>query len=300
MSILNLNNNSFFSPSRVGELDSFLDRINLLFGQGEKIFDLGAQSTAPFAPIFSAEEELLRFEKTLFPFLKSNKMPKGITFSIDTFRSDVFLEVYREIRKNHKEKDLEIIWNDVSGVLTEEIFSILKDSCPDIRYVLMHSGRSKKEDLYHNKVNKEESDITENIIYFFLKNIKKLRDEISLNDERLIVDYGYSFNKTIPQTQLLIRKTSNVTKRILKEAPGDYSFLFGLSQKTCLRGEYSKNIKKEDLPFYVEKADMFQFALLLKIINEMKEKNQMIFRLHHFHHFLFLKEYKTLFLDSDC
>ncbi|MBR1419047.1 MAG: dihydropteroate synthase, partial [Synergistaceae bacterium] len=59
MGIINLNNNSFYEPSRV-KLDNLIEVVSKMIDDGAEIIDLGAESTRPGAEPLSCDDELDR------------------------------------------------------------------------------------------------------------------------------------------------------------------------------------------------------------------------------------------------
>lgn len=92
MGILNLNNDSFFEPSRTAS-DEVLQRVWKMAAEGAAIVDLGAVSTRPGAPDVSPEEEWERLEPSL-RLLADPSERCGMAISIDTFRSEIVRKAY--------------------------------------------------------------------------------------------------------------------------------------------------------------------------------------------------------------
>lgn len=95
MGILNLNNDSFFAPSRTASSE-VLERVWKMAADGAAIIDLGAVSTRPGAPDVSLEEEWSRLEPAL-QLLADPSERCGMAISIDTFRSEIVRRAYKVI-----------------------------------------------------------------------------------------------------------------------------------------------------------------------------------------------------------
>ena len=229
MVIMNLTPDSF---SDGGELNSAAD-VELKFSAHKDsentIFDFGAESTAPKSQAISCDDELKRFRELFYPFAeKLGNEFKG-TFSIDTYKGDVFKEVYQYL------KDVcpavKIIWNDVSGVLDEECIDVLK-SCNDAEYVFCHTTtRDRKLSNQHlNEVLDERPENTarELMNYFKGSELTLAKHDIS---DRTYFDPCFGFSKNKDQNLRLIRDFSWLVKKF----QSDRKWVVGISKKSFLR-----------------------------------------------------------------
>jgi dihydropteroate synthase len=101
MAILNVNDDSFYSPSRAMDPKKAIERALLLQEEGADIIDIGAESSRPGSLPISQEEELAR----LLPVLKGLKKLR-IPISVDTTKPAVAEAVLSE--------GVQMI-NDISG-----------------------------------------------------------------------------------------------------------------------------------------------------------------------------------------
>ncbi|MFB0974263.1 MAG: dihydropteroate synthase, partial [Bacteroidales bacterium] len=86
MGIVNVDDDSFYTASRVLGEDAAKARIAKLLGEGADIIDIGACSSRPGSVSVSEEKEWFRLE----PVLQSIRPSFGnISVSIDTFRSSI-------------------------------------------------------------------------------------------------------------------------------------------------------------------------------------------------------------------
>ena len=86
MGILNVTPDSFFSGSRVLQVEDAYKKAEKMLSEGATMLDLGGHSTRPGADAVSEEEEL----KRVLPMVEMirKRFPEAI-ISIDTFRSSV-------------------------------------------------------------------------------------------------------------------------------------------------------------------------------------------------------------------
>ena len=91
LGIVNLTDDSYFAPSRVGSCDALVERVGQLVSEGADMVDIGACSTRPGSRPVGAEEEWRR----LGPALQAlRKAFPDLPVSIDTYWSMVVARVY--------------------------------------------------------------------------------------------------------------------------------------------------------------------------------------------------------------
>lgn len=126
MGIINLNEDSFYAPSRAKEVDAFCRRADALLEAGAGILDLGACSSRPGAEEISADEEWARLEPALEA--AARRYP-GVTLSIDTYRASIVLMAYQAIGR---------FWvNDISSGEWDEAMLPVTGRL-GLRYIAMH------------------------------------------------------------------------------------------------------------------------------------------------------------------
>ena len=92
MGIVNINDDSFYAPSRAASADAFRRRADALLEAGADILDLGPMSSRPGALLVDADEEWRRLEPIVE---EAARHYAGVTFSIDTFRASVVVMAYQ-------------------------------------------------------------------------------------------------------------------------------------------------------------------------------------------------------------
>lgn len=194
-------------------------------------FDFGAESTAPFNDPVDTETELGRFEKFLYPLLEKQVLKENCIFSIDTYKAEVFQAVYQKIRESYPLS--QVWWNDVSGVLEEQDWELLKSLDANTTYIYSHTFVPKRAETSHhmNYVQEDLSvddlakEMAEKFVTFqFNWNFKGIKSQ-------LILDPCFGFSKNTQQNLGLIGKLGKVFKNVAIDVP----IMLGLSRKSFLR-----------------------------------------------------------------
>ena len=213
MCILNATPDSFFDKSRVSEIDNVLEKFNIGFPEGVKIFDIGGYSTRPGAEDVSQEEELNRVIPLIEAIIKG--YPDTI-ISIDTFRTEV---AYQALKSGAS------IVNDISGgdfdnkMLSKIIEWNLEFN--GIGYVMMHiqgTPKTMQQNPTYNNVTFEVVEELSKKSQFFREN----------GFGNLIIDVGFGFGKTLRHNYELFGQIPYL-KRVL-----DYPILVGISRKSMI------------------------------------------------------------------
>ena len=257
MGVINITPNSFSDGDLYTTVDSVKERINFLYDTTD-IFDFGAESTAPFNPKISLEEELCRFEELLIrPFNELRLENKEIT--IDTYKPEVIDYLLREL-------PVEFIWNDVSGVVDDETLRLLHDN--HLSYILSHTNVPIKE-----STNDHMNFLYEGDMESFYQGLKtKLNKNLAiLKDINVIVDVCFGFSKTREQNLWLLDNFSRVVKDF-----NHHELLLGISKKSFLREPAGAKLSDPGIAKQVERKQEQYFK---KIFNESLDSS-FIVRLH--------------------
>lgn len=185
MGILNLTPDSFYSNSRINNVNQLVEQAGLMLEQGATILDLGAYSTRPGALEVSEKEEIER----IVPAVKAiiSAFPNAI-ISVDTFRAEV---------ANITVNEGASIINDVSGGNLDN--NLLKTVAKlKVPYVLMHMrGTPQNMALLTNY-----EDIISDILQYFNEKIDYLN---SLGVYDIMLDPGFGYAKTTDQNFEVLR-----------------------------------------------------------------------------------------------
>ena len=196
MGIVNLTPDSFYSGSRVPEVQNAIPRIHQMLEEGADVIDLGACSTRPGAPRPSLEEEWGRLEPTL-KALAAEGVP---ALSVDTYHAEIVRRAYDVIGP--------YIVNDIGGgELDPDMLSTVgKLGLP---YVAMCPSCA----------------TTEDILAWF-RDFSTKADENGIRE--WILDPGFGFGKTLEQNYEVLARLDEVVKAFPQEV------LVGVSRKSMI------------------------------------------------------------------
>jgi len=124
MQVINITPDSFSDGGKYNSDVGLKKRIEEAISWDTPYLDIGAQSTAPMNAPIDESDELDRFETYLLPVLINKLIPSSTCLSIDTYRPLVFEKVYKWIKEYLPHN--QIIFNDVSGVLDQELIDLMK------------------------------------------------------------------------------------------------------------------------------------------------------------------------------
>jgi dihydropteroate synthase len=177
MGILNVTPDSFSDGGQFTCFDSALKQVDQMILNGVDIIDIGGESTRPGAVDVSVKDEISR----VIPLLKAIKSRFDIDVSIDTSKAEVMEEAISY--------GADMI-NDVRALQNNGCLDVVAQS--DIEVCLMHMQgmpRTMQENPQYN-------DIIGDILKFFRQRIQ-VCEESGISKERLILDPGFGFGKTV-------------------------------------------------------------------------------------------------------
>jgi len=207
MGIINLNKDSFYSPSRYGTSEAVSAYIEDSLEQGLDIIDLGAFSSRPGAELGDVTEEKERLLPVLMDIRKKHP---NVFISVDTYNA--------EIARMAIDAGANMI-NDISGgSIDNAMFKQIADA--NVPYVLMHMqgipGTMQKAPRYKNVVFE--------ILQYLIQSQRKLKDKGAY---QIVLDPGFGFGKTVKHNYQLLDNL-NVFKIL------DSPVLVGLSRKSMI------------------------------------------------------------------
>ena len=177
MGILNITPDSFSDGNCYLDVDKAVDRVLQMEAEGADIIDIGGESTRPFAPPVSEQEELRR----VMPVLERLRGKVSVPISIDTYKSGVAREALSA--------GAEVI-NDISGLTFD---SRMADTIveADAGLVLMHT-RGRPADMQKNTA----YDSVIDDVVRFLREALSRTEAAGIPVERTVVDPGIGFGKS--------------------------------------------------------------------------------------------------------
>jgi len=184
MGILNVTPDSFSDGGKFSTFDKALEQVKNMIDDGIDIIDIGGESTRPGAVDVSVDDELYR----VVPLLKAIKSNFDIMVSIDTSKAEVMEQAIAH--------GADII-NDVRALQNEGCLAVLARS--DVPICLMHM-QGLPRSMQHNP---QYNDIISDIKQFFIERIT-VCEQAGIAQERLILDPGFGFGKTLDQNYELL------------------------------------------------------------------------------------------------
>ena len=186
MGILNVTPDSFFSGSRVMQVEDAYKKAEKMLSEGATILDLGGHSTRPGADAVSEEEELKRVLPVVEMIRK--RFPEAI-ISIDTFRSLV--------ARKAVEAGAHIINDIAGGNLDSQMFETVASL--NVPYILMHSRGTPQtmKSLNHY------DDLVTDVLRELQAKIYQLH-QLGVKD--IVADMGFGFAKNADQNYILLRE----------------------------------------------------------------------------------------------
>lgn len=186
MGILNVTPDSFFSGSRVLQVEDAYKKAEKMLSEGATILDLGGHSTRPGADAVSEEEELKRVLPVVEMIRK--RFPEAI-ISIDTFRSLV--------ARKAVEAGAHIINDIAGGNLDSQMFETVTSL--NVPYILMHSRGTPQtmKSLNHY------DDLVTDVLRELQAKIYQLH-QLGVKD--IVADMGFGFAKNADQNYILLRE----------------------------------------------------------------------------------------------
>lgn len=207
MGILNVTPDSFSDGGKYRALPAALEHAGRMIEAGADIIDIGAESTRPGSEPVSLEEELDR----VMPVVEALK-DCGRPLSVDTYKPEVMTAVLAA--------GADMI-NDVAGFRSEAAVRAVADS--DCGLCVMHMQGLPQT----MQAAPAYQDVTGEVIAFLAKQTASLA-EAGVSRERVCVDPGFGFGKTVEHNLTLLRNISRIRQSLRLPV------LAGLSRKSVI------------------------------------------------------------------
>nr|BEI32122.1 dihydropteroate synthase [Thalassomonas sp.] len=189
MGILNVTPDSFSDGGKFFNAEDALKQVQRMIDDGASIIDVGGESTRPGAKDVSLEDELNR----VIPVIKAIKEKFDILVSVDTSKAKVMEQSILA--------GADII-NDVRALQNEGCVEVMA-KYPKVPICLMHMQglpRTMQE-------NPQYDDVVDDIIEFFKQRIAVLSNA-GIDKQRVMLDPGFGFGKTLTQNYELLGRLS--------------------------------------------------------------------------------------------
>lgn len=201
MGILNMTPDSFSDGGRYNAVDTALERARQLIQDGADIIDVGGESTRPGYEQISSEEEIER----VVPIIEFLAQEVNVPISIDTYKADVARAALKAGAH---------IINDIWGAKAD----------PDMAKVAADTGAPII--LMHNREAKPYQDFMRDALNDLYESIQLVKGA-GVKDEKIILDPGIGFAKTLEENLLMMRNLRIITSL-------GYPVLLGTSRKSMI------------------------------------------------------------------
>lgn len=206
MGIVNLTPDSFSGDGLVGDVDRAIAHARIQFEAGSDILDVGAESSRPGAIPTSEADEL----KRLLPVL-GELSGWGVPISVDTYKPAVMRAAL--------DAGADMI-NDIAGMVDPAAVDAVAGS--ECAVCVMHMqgepGTMQQAPSYR--------DVVAEVKTFLLGAVSRCR-AAGVANERLVIDPGFGFGKTLEHNLALFRALNS-------KFVEDFPVLIGVSRKTML------------------------------------------------------------------
>jgi dihydropteroate synthase len=216
MGVVNVTPDSFSDGGRYLSHSAAIARAEELIEEGADILDVGAESSRPGALALSLDEELNR----LLPVLEALRDCK-IPVSVDTYKPDVM--------RRALDAGASMI-NDIWGLRQPGALDLLSGA--DCAVCVMHM----QGDPQSMQRNPRYQDVLAEVCDFLGERIRSL-EAAGLAGERIVVDPGFGFGKTLDQNYALLRGLDQI-------ASLGKPVLAGMSRKSMLGAVTDKPVSQ--------------------------------------------------------
>ncbi|AGF48171.1 dihydropteroate synthase [Candidatus Kinetoplastibacterium oncopeltii TCC290E] len=207
MGIINVTPDSFSDGGVYYSIDAAINRAYKMIDDGVDILDIGGESSRPGSDRVSSSEEL----KRLLPVIESLKNC-GVPLSIDTYKPDIMKSVIS--------MNVDMI-NDICGFTKPGAMEAVASSNCGLCVMYMNGNISNMHDCFPNM------DVVKDANIFFTKQLSSFIKYNSSIMNRIVLDPGLGFGKTIEQNYYLI---SQLEKLRVLSCP----LMVGVSRKSMI------------------------------------------------------------------
>lgn len=214
MGILNITPDSFSDGSRFNQLDRALFHAEKMMEEGAAIIDVGGESTRPGAIYVSEQEELDR----VVPVIEQLVKKLDVMISIDTYKPAVMAAACQAGAH---------LINDIKALQEPGALKVAAESQALI--CLMHM-QGEPQSMQNHPVYKNVVDE----VSHFLSNSVAACLAAGISPEKLILDPGFGFGKTLEQNYELLGR--------LSEIQTGYPLLVGVSRKSMIGNLLNRSV----------------------------------------------------------
>ena len=220
MGVLNITPDSFSDGGRFTVVEKAIQQALNMVEHGASIIDIGGESTRPNATPVSTAEEISR----VVPVIQGIRLKSNITISIDTSKP--------EVMKSAIEAGADLI-NDVYALQRPGALDMA--SALGVPVCLMHM----QADPETMQDKPSYLNVIEEVNDFFKQRIKAC-EQVGIAREKIIIDPGFGFGKTLQHNLSLLAKLNDFA---IHGCP----ILAGLSRKSMLGELLNKKVEERTL-----------------------------------------------------
>ena len=217
MGILNVTPDSFSDGGHYQSLEFAVSRAEEMIAEGVDILDIGGESSRPGAPAVPLVDELSRVMPVLYALRDLGK-----PLSVDTYKPEVMREAIIA--------GVDMI-NDINGFRAPGALDAVKNS--DCALCVMHmqgTPQSMQQDPSY-------TDVVNEVIAFLRERIDTMT-AAGIDRERICIDPGFGFGKTVEHNYALMRNIGRMQQEL------GLPVLAGVSRKSMIGAITGKPIER--------------------------------------------------------
>jgi dihydropteroate synthase len=257
MGVLNITPDSFSDGGWFLDTEKAIEHGLQMAAEGAAMIDVGPESTRPGAESVSVDEQIARATPVIEALSKKTNIP----ISIDTYNYDV--------AKAALDAGAAMI-NDITALSDERIGKLAAEQ--QVPVVLMHMQGSPAT----MQIEPKYDDVVAEVLAFLLERAKRA-EQLGISSERIFIDPGIGFGKTLEHNLELLKNIDTFVQ-------GGYRVLVGTSRKSFI-GEITGKEKPADRLFgtaatvalcvaagvsIVRVHNVAEMADVIKVANELK------------------------------
>jgi dihydropteroate synthase len=199
VAILNVTPDSFHDGGRFASTETALAAAALAVEEGAAMLDIGGESTRPGADRVNPAEQIRRVVPLVLAIRAQPGALGRTPISVDTTLADV--------ARSALDAGADAV-NDVSaGTEDPELLDVVAASGAGV--ILMHRLRPPGDDAYSDRYESPpiDGDVVSVVLRMFQDRALPAAREAGIADDRIVIDPGLGFGKTVPQNLELIRRT---------------------------------------------------------------------------------------------
>ena len=217
MGILNITPDSFSDGGRYQSLDVALSRAEEMIAEGVDLIDIGGESSRPGAPSLPLDEELGRVIPAVYAL-----RDLGRPISVDTYKPQVMREAILA--------GADMI-NDINGFRAPGALEAVADS--DCALCIMHM-QSTPQTMQQQP---SYTDVVREVTVFLSERIDTMT-AFGIERERLCIDPGFGFGKTVEHNYALLKELGAMQREL------GLPILAGLSRKSMIGAVTGKPVEQ--------------------------------------------------------